>query len=629
MQIIPSTRTDHTDWPSTSVGRLSRRCHQFANDARRSRVFSEISLIVALGVLLLGNHGPINAQGRDGFIWGVNGHIGSGSYGEDLGIPLSQQVQLIKNAGFGWYRTDVFCDPANDEFDRIMPVLNAAGINVYANLNPDDLRPFDTLHTRMTMQEVYDATYNYTYQVANKWKGQVKVWDMFNEPDGWTLHYGSGRSLGDYNLTYIETAAALLKGQSDAIRAADPNARISMNATNLSTGFVDHMINHGVDFDILSWHWYDNMGPIENSDGVDMLQVLLDYGKSLWIGESNSRPYRIDPTEARTAHGDAWLSDFQRTMYNHRFEGAEAHFTFELLDSIHLPPSSTEREYGIVKMYTGADDHYYIDAPADIYYRIQSTIAGSKRAAPISEEPPVFADEFDGGPGFDFTKWTTITNGTTPTTFTVDSGLAKIVTSDHNGAPPTDAYLKSAKIDLSDADAWTVAVRFRVNTSNDVISMGPPTGAGPCRQVQLVTGIGEGGGVRDFAVSLLENPSDPLLFSLGWGNWWSSEDEDAVALLDDDVVNLTQGRFYSLLLHHRPDGNVDFYLDDIFYGTRPGFGGVPDYLLLGDLSSITGVNLDIDYVRVMAVPAPEPSTAILMLMGLFGLLVRSRLKWKR
>lgn len=281
---------------------------------------------------------------QDQFACGVNGHPlgGGGVYGEHTGVTLAQQMALLKDLGVRWYRCDVAARdpepgvwPHCDELDSIVPAAEVATIQIYPTLHaPHELRPFETMPDRFSNEQIYQMCFEHARDAARKWRGRIKVWDLSNETDGWTIRGGDGDQREHYDPILIDAAAALLRGQADGIRAGDPGAKVALNVGGwLHTAFVDLMLEKGLQFDILDWHWYSEMGRIdrvEKRGDFNLLAQLLRYGKPLWLGEVNARP-NMPPDQAH-----AWLIETLRTARAHRDRGVEALFVYELLD---LPPA--------------------------------------------------------------------------------------------------------------------------------------------------------------------------------------------------------------------------------------------------------------------------------------------------
>ncbi|OGV49891.1 MAG: hypothetical protein A2017_05685 [Lentisphaerae bacterium GWF2_44_16] len=324
---------------------------------------------------------------KGSFIWGINGHPlgGAGVYTEDRGVSLAQQFGLVKELGFTWYRFDVFAVEPNDELDTIVPPAEKAGIKLYPTLHPPiELRPYTTLPSRFDNNDVYKKCFEHARSVAGKWRGRIKVWDLSNEPDGWVIkdeRHGNKRE--DYEPNLVAVAAAILKGQSDGIKAGDPDAKVSLNTGGwLHYGFVDLMIENGINFDILSWHWYNEMGDIDcikKMENFNLLKELKKYDKPIWLGEYNYRPKK-DKKAGYDPVDNAWLLETIQRLYSYRNNGVEAVFIYELLD---FPSDDIgSGYYGLVgvdrKPGMDGKEIFVITERKPIYYEIQSWLTSLK-----------------------------------------------------------------------------------------------------------------------------------------------------------------------------------------------------------------------------------------------------------
>lgn len=573
----------------------------------------------------------------DGFIFGGVGHPGSDVYSQTRGVTITEQMELLNDVGLGWYRFDVFAREPADELDVIVPAAEEAGIELYPMLYPpvelrkkcppDDPKPcqpeYENVLTRTnpftdnlwTLEEIEAESFRYAKAAATKWKGRIKVWDLLNEPDGWTLkddHDRHGNVKDDYCDQRIAIAKAILRGQANGIKAGDPQAKVSLNTGGwLHTGFVDHMIDRRdendepVPFDILSWHWYDVMGRMDRVATVgnfDLLENLRSYGKPIWIGEANSRNYQDspnpdaedcsrNPADSQNPVGEAWALEFMRAMHGYRARGVEAYFHYEILDET---ADGYEGNFGLVEIDTtqiNGEVHYNRGTKKPIYCKTKKLIAGAKD---IKSDGSFFTDFFDGSV-LDPTKWSISTTGAW--------GLRLSGGQLHwDSSATAEGYVYTNQaFTYSGAAEWALEIRFKVNPNSHLLSLGPPTGnpSTSPRQVQLIAGStnpANPGITRDFSLSLLEHPNNAGSFSLGWSNWLGLTDA-SFADPDGFATDLARGVFYTVVMHHRADGEIDIYIDGIHLARRTSFAGTALSLVMADLSSGIGADVDVDYIR--------------------------------
>jgi len=597
-------------------------------------------LLPFLGALLIS--APVIAEPSsglvppDGFIFGGNGHPGSGVYSQ-TGVTITEQMGLLNDVGLGWYRFDVLAREPADELDFIVPAAEQAGIELYPMLYPpvelrapcppDPKDPCDPDYPHVlgrtnpatcnengecenwTLESIEAASFEHAKNAASKWQGRIKVWDLLNEPDGWTILSKDHNGLDPkhYCPQRIAIAAAILRGQANGIKAGDPQAKVSLNTGgSLHTGFVDLMKDNHVQFDILSWHWYNTMGRIDRVAGtgnLDLLEKLRSFGKPIWIGEANARmEVGATPTPPRAEcsrdlnglpdpSGEAWALEFMRSMHGYRSRGVEAYFHYQILDQ--PGAEGHEANYGLVEIVpsqiNGKD--WAIGTYKPIYCKTKQLIAGAKE---IKSDGSFFTDFFDGS-ALDPTKWSTSLTGAW------NLGLSGGQLHWDSGAAAEGYFYTKQAFAYNGAAEWALEIRFKVNPNSDLLSLGPPTGNSSTspRQVQLIAGStnpANPGITKDFSLSLLEHPSNSELFSLGWSNWLGVTD---ASLADPNgfATDLARGVFYTVVLHHRADGEINIYIDGIHLATRTSFAGTALSLVMADLSSGIGADVDLDYIR--------------------------------
>lgn len=130
----------------------------------------------------------------------------------------------------------------------------------------------------------------FVFAVAQRYRGQVASYEIFNEPD--LPIYWDG-SPAQY--------AQLLAVAARAIRTADPNAKIIMAgmAHWSKPQFAEDVLQalhtmpdaaqNGFFFDISAWHWYSNPADIETRTAW-VRDLLARYGmgdKPIWVNETN------------------------------------------------------------------------------------------------------------------------------------------------------------------------------------------------------------------------------------------------------------------------------------------------------------------------------------------------------
>lgn len=241
--------------------------------------------------------------------FGVNGHpLNNGSYAGSL----EQQVADLKKLGLRTYRVNV--NPSDpDKYQRLsqlIAIAEKAGIRIL---------PTIIMKAQGYSDEniAHDDAREKTYALVKQFGTHVKVWELGNEYDLYCLQQGSsGASPGDYDTTRYDMVRALLTGMLQGLHEADPSARSMVNTAKsnqypVDSGFLQRLIDDGVRFDIVSYHYYDQDGHVPTTnDGtrVSALQILHDgFHKPIWITEfdrSSSGP-DIGPSADPKAQGQA------------------------------------------------------------------------------------------------------------------------------------------------------------------------------------------------------------------------------------------------------------------------------------------------------------------------------------
>lgn len=165
-----------------------------------------------------------------------------------------------------------------------------------------------------------------------------EVW-QWGDPDGdKPEHYEDGR---------YELAKAVLLGLADGVREASKNAKRIINTGGwLHYGFIQRLIDDKVQFEILGWHWYSDMGDITNVRGnFNLWGHLTSFGKPIWITEINRRNGSINENEEEQAN---YIKEVASQIRN--LKEIKAFFVYELLDELYFGKDNPESYYGFVKL---------------------------------------------------------------------------------------------------------------------------------------------------------------------------------------------------------------------------------------------------------------------------------------
>lgn len=152
----------------------------------------------------------------------------------------------------------------------------------------------------------------YVTAVARRYAGRIRWYEVWNEPDGqWCWKHGV--SAAEYARFAIDTG--------DAVRAADPAARVAVGAVSrIDLPYIAEMLEHGVadHADALSFHRYNpDERPVQRE--IAALRALLDRyrpGVGIIQGESGGQS---DARGAGAMSGAAWTETRQaKYLLRHR-----------------------------------------------------------------------------------------------------------------------------------------------------------------------------------------------------------------------------------------------------------------------------------------------------------------------
>jgi polysaccharide biosynthesis protein PslG len=144
----------------------------------------------------------------------------------------------------------------------------------------------------------------FMYQIASRYKGRVKTWELWNEPDNQDYWTGTVEQFGD-----------LIRAGSAAIRRADPKTKIVLGGIAWNLNFLQQLVSQpgmATNFDIVNLHSYlETWAPdpaeltAEHVNAADRLLREANAPKPLWLAEIGYSNFRNN--------------DFVSTSYHPRF----------------------------------------------------------------------------------------------------------------------------------------------------------------------------------------------------------------------------------------------------------------------------------------------------------------------
>ena len=211
--------------------------------------------------------------------YGVNGHyMQGGVYSTDI----SQQVADMKAMGVGSIRQD--CYSTSDTATMASLVSSFAPINIQPIFN---VYPSTTNETT-----AYNQFYSYGQTVATQLAGKVAIIELMNEPENQYFSgapANNGQSVTDWSSSNSQWPAfrGAVRGFYAGFRSVDTTKKTLIASP--SVGWLHYGLLEGLwtgegpdgstgnptaTWDVTNYHWYYDMGDIENAGGVNTLSVI-------------------------------------------------------------------------------------------------------------------------------------------------------------------------------------------------------------------------------------------------------------------------------------------------------------------------------------------------------------------
>ncbi|MFA4993509.1 MAG: beta-galactosidase [Candidatus Omnitrophota bacterium] len=247
------------------------------------------------------------------------------NYKYSCGLDLEKAASLMQEAGVGWVRVDFLwqdIEPQEGNFDFvkydcIVQVLRSKGIHILGILHysADWASSCGEWNCPPKDNKLF---INYTNKVIQRYKDQVKYWELWNEPDSST-YWKEQDGLKSY--------CVLLKEVYAAAKQIDPECKILNGGIANGMSSINKLYDNGAKdyFDILNIHFFENPlnpGSIKAVESYPKLAYKImrrngDGDKKIWITEIGcpgvKRGLKVgrwwmgkNPTEGQQAR---WLKD--------------------------------------------------------------------------------------------------------------------------------------------------------------------------------------------------------------------------------------------------------------------------------------------------------------------------------
>lgn len=230
------------------------------------------------------------------------------NYKYSCNLDLEKSISLMQQAGVGWVRVDFLwedIEPLEGEFDFakydcIVELLRSKGMHILGildysagwasscgqwNCPPKDNKLF----------------VNFASKVIQRYKGQVKHWELWNEPDSAT-YWKEQDGLKSYCL--------LLKDVYTAAKQIDPECKILNGGIANGLASINRLYDNGAKdyFDILNIHFFQTPLHADSIKAVasypklayKIMQRNGDKDKKIWVTEIGCPGVKMD------LNVDAW-----------------------------------------------------------------------------------------------------------------------------------------------------------------------------------------------------------------------------------------------------------------------------------------------------------------------------------
>lgn len=292
----------------------------------------------------------VNTPKKSTFVWGVTTR--AFALGKFTDKQWQTQVKLARNLGVeylriswepeGWYNSKL--DPSG---------LNQALIT---EIEKQDMEPYLIFgeNGKMTASETpYQDGYDLAYKIGSLNKGKVDYYQLGNEISSEPLKGGEfpGDVESQYDLEKYAKIRDYLKGAIAGLDKADPAAKTVVVGQWTQTAFFDMLQKDEVDYDVIGWDWFSDMGLMKDvkiSDGTALTSKLQSFNKPIMLVEVGQRPDG-DKTKGFVMDEDKqlkFISDMAEWAQGAGF--IKGFFAFELTDLVNYGPGGYADRYGLV-----------------------------------------------------------------------------------------------------------------------------------------------------------------------------------------------------------------------------------------------------------------------------------------
>lgn len=340
---------------------------------------------VVTGYLTLNNKVSADAKNPD-FVFGIHMNAYPANTIGDPYQPKNVQkaLDLAKSLGVSHLRINLEyygSEPYNQVNDDLIAKVVKAGFEpVLIVESPLDMVQF-------FQKETYESGYNLGRKVGARYGSSITYYQIANEVSGMTIKPNHpGDKFSDYDPKKYEIVKNWLDGLSEGLKHSDSNAQRVISSHWLGIGVMDKLIEDKIDFEIIGWNWFSDMGKdptnkvLDNGTVLNIPAHFATSGKKFWFTELNRSTGSYKNQEYAQAQfiNDFW-QNIKKSPYIHGL------FAFTLVD---IPPhvSANDQYWGFstIKAVPGTT-RYTLADPKLAFQSYQQIIAAASPAQSLLE----------------------------------------------------------------------------------------------------------------------------------------------------------------------------------------------------------------------------------------------------
>ena len=219
-------------------------------------------------------------------------------------------------------------------------------------------------------QATYQSGYDYAKPIVERYIGKVSYYQLGNEASGVAIRPNfPGWQKSDFDDAKYAVLKEFLRGLSDGVHDADPNAKRMITAHWVGTGIFDRLVEDGINFEMIGWDWYSDMGidMIKKIDTgiLNIPQYLSKYNKEFWVVELNRQNGTLDGNE--NAQADFLESFIDNTSRHGLTKGIMVFILTDMCSSL----NTGDGKMGLIDVKKNGDGSCYVAGKKPAYFKVQ------------------------------------------------------------------------------------------------------------------------------------------------------------------------------------------------------------------------------------------------------------------